>query len=689
MIAERCGALVIDLGADDDREEFGLCHAFQVHAKLGRDPSSAGLDHPEVGEIVDDTSDIGVEKHDFFSCGEFRVLGERHEGEWQSVSKFPTKHPFVPALRRSFGFARKISFLSFVWIARMSEMSMIVRVSLFLIMGVMSVVAEFVPPAVGPVPFRRDRLPLDIDTINGLAQQVALLASSAESSAAGRRSVAQMAALALALNPDCKEAHDLLDSMKGDSVPNATPPQRLKRMKNHAWQVMSWLSMPAAGDDGQALAACLGDVLVAADPRHPKAKSRKGLGETGAWKSWVADVAAFRTIRPEPEVMSDVPEKDPEPKVPEMKLTPKEFSLAAPLRVSGGTPELDSVMAFTKLDLSVSAPDGAGGFIHPNSASIPTAAIYKRLMAVMKERHPTLPENLKIHVAQAPSMSPKQGLALTAPLALLLDAAITGEKPTATALAVVGDGGKLELPPLFWQSIRAISADASGQRLIVPAKAEEFLKGLIIMGEAEFFLDNEIMFASTAQEMCDLAAGWPRAEIAAGYAKFEEIQTVGKTKTLGSFVAHPSTQQRLKDLLSAMPNHASARMLALQGSRSRPRFLERNILAREIRAALEPASYLALKIGPRELSPQRLEAAHESCREKLDVLVDFIGISDRDLHKDAQEVADSLRTLSRLYPEDTMEAYYLREKQISTVRSAREDYNQVLKDLEIAIGKDD
>ena len=64
-VAEAGGALVVDLGAGDDGIDVSFRHGAEVHAELGGEPGAAGLDHAEVGDVVDDTAAIGIEKHDF------------------------------------------------------------------------------------------------------------------------------------------------------------------------------------------------------------------------------------------------------------------------------------------------------------------------------------------------------------------------------------------------------------------------------------------------------------------------------------------------------------------------------------------------------------------------------------------------------------------------------------------------
>ena len=66
-VAEFGWAFVVDLGAGDDGENVGFGHRPEVHAHECGEAGAAGFDHPQVGDVVDDTAAVGVEKHDFFA----------------------------------------------------------------------------------------------------------------------------------------------------------------------------------------------------------------------------------------------------------------------------------------------------------------------------------------------------------------------------------------------------------------------------------------------------------------------------------------------------------------------------------------------------------------------------------------------------------------------------------------------
>ena len=548
--------------------------------------------------------------------------------------------------------------------------------------------ADFVAPAEGPVPFRRDKLPVDVDTIGALSRQVTVLTRARlPEDASGLRAAAQMTALALALDPANRQARDLIEEMKAGGRPVPADEKELQRSRSRAWQILAWLEMPEAGPHGQALAACLADVLVLADPDHPKAKAYREKGEQGAWKDWVAPESAFRKKEappePEPEPMEE--EEDAPPAV-----MLAESSTPAPLW-SVDVESKKAVLNLVPVAAKVSSGSESGkieirwGLEKPGAL----AAASRDVAAAIARRHDKLQGGLVASFTWKGAGSydaERNGTVLSGTAVILLDAAITGQTTSAVAFAVVGEEGKLELPPGFWSTLRHLSASAEGRRIILPAKAQELLPALLVLDDASFFMDNEVLLAGTADELCDLASATSKPLFAEALSAYDEIRKAGQGKALGPFLAHPSTQARLNKLAASMPQHASARLLAQQGSGSRPRFLQRAILAREIRNALQPILYLR-ESSTADLLTQRLDEIHEESRKKLDELFSVIEIRDRDLHKSAVAVADGVRTLARMLDkEDPDYPSELRLKQTAAHQAAWSEYLAVLRQLTEAAG---
>jgi hypothetical protein len=165
--------------------------------------------------------------------------------------------------------------------------------------GISAAAGHFEMPKEGPVAFRRDRLPIEVDLMTSLSSSlVSLSHAQRRENAADRRIVAQMLALALALNPVNSEARAALAAAANGAEGGRVAKRELERSRTEIWGVLKWLRSPEAGPDGQALAACLGDLISMADPSHPDAAKLLEEGEKGAWKSWIADLKAFDKAQP-------------------------------------------------------------------------------------------------------------------------------------------------------------------------------------------------------------------------------------------------------------------------------------------------------------------------------------------------------------------------------------------------------
>ncbi len=540
--------------------------------------------------------------------------------------------------------------------------------------------AAFAPPAEGPVPFRRDRLPLDVDTMMALSRQVTVLARTAADFPREPRTVAQMAALALALDPANREARGLIEAMQQGSLPEAAGREEVERARNRGWHLLSWLESPEAGPDGQALAACLGDILAAADPEHPRAKGR--TAEQGAWKGWIPEPEAYRP-KPEPPPEPE-PLTEPEVKGPVLAAATVTMPIwyrdkdegpvcrLLEVRMRARVEEENTALLRTTNTRLTLDWEQEGATVRTALADRlgPLPAGLRLMLIFPREHHYEASDNAAL---------------LTGMAAVLLDAAMSGKVPGAAVLAVVEADGSLSLPPRFWEALRGLSAQP-GMRLVVPAVAAEYLAGLLVLDDAAFFMKHEVLLAQNVEELCELAAGEPGETVAEGLAAFAEIRRAGEGRGLGSFVAHPSTQQRLGQVVSLLPAHASARLLALQGSGGRPRFLDRKILAREIRGALEPLAYLEGR-SVDQIDPLRLDKIHEFSRVLLDKMPGHIDTRDRDLHRQVVSAVDNLRTLSRAMRLNNPEKYMeIRARRTDTLKNAHQEYIRLMEELTAAAG---
>lgn len=573
----------------------------------------------------------------------------------------------------------------------------VMRWLLLVVTMVTSAFGVFVPPKEGQSPFRRDKLPVDVETMTGLSQQLATLAGQANGSEpADERTRAQLLALALALDPSNRRARDLIETLEADGAADPPDREKLKAALSRAWHLLGWLEQPEAGNDGRALADCMSDVLARVDARHPEARKRS-TSERGQWNGWVSDLSAFQPPEPEPVE----PEPEPEPAQPtDARLVMKEASVRVPLWVTKErkpAPELRIVPLEVTGWILEGDPEGEedGKFRNPKHLQISgpgkgksrdAPVVAKRLTAALEARHGSLPDHLVFRFSLPDELqfhSNNYGAA-TGAMLVAADALFSGSEYSGIVLAELRDEGAIGVPTGFWNTLR-ILADGEGGNLVMPLEAMDYLPSLLTLDKPEFFFNYEVLVSPDASALVDLAAKEPAERLVEGRAEFDEVRSARGTRSLGGFVGYDSTRQRLGKVVELVPEHASARMLALRGTSQWPRQLNRNVYAREVRSSLEPIQLVYQK--PWEgIRLDDFKQADQACRDSLRKLEKLHGSM-----QDREELHDTaMNTVKTIGPVETAmrridEEWEIRRAVLPTLES----YVQTMRVLTAAIGDDD
>lgn len=514
--------------------------------------------------------------------------------------------------------------------------------------------AQFVPPAEGPVPFRRDRLPLDVEAIAGLSQSVTRLAGALPGDTAeSRRAAAQALALALALDPSNSAARRELDRFQNEHRgPKAGV--RPGKTRLEIWEAVAWLQTPDAGADGRALASCLKDVMAVADPENPRSAAHRKDGEPGAWNGWVPALAAYRKPEPPPED----PEPDSEPAAPVARVPLAEAEVLTPIwrRIPGGegTPATWSIEPQPLHLKARPLADRKADFTLIIGANQPEGAapeIGKAVADLLRARHPSLPKGMRVQITSAPleqSIRAKKDYDVSAAALVLAEAALSGKAPAGTIAATVDSSGGLGIPPGFWEQLRSIAESPPG-RIVVPAAGTDSLRSFLVLEKPEFFMSHEVLIASNADQLITLSAAEPDPAVAAVLAKFHEVQSKLGSQDLRLYIGNRFVKQRLAEIVQEAPWHYSARMLLTQATGNRPVVLPRAVLAAELLRELRPMDEIArqeivlLNVG----FATRAGTVHGRCREGISGLERYVAREDRPLLDETDRVLAALRAVER------------------------------------------
>jgi len=547
---------------------------------------------------------------------------------------------------------------------------------------------QFVPPADGPVPFRRDRIPLNAETMDLLSKNLCALARQNKTmDAQGLRGAAQMLALALALNPENTNAHELVTKYKENRHTPAGNDEKNNNYQARIERLISWLETPQAGPDAQALAACLSDILLYTNSQSLAARNTV---ELGAWNGWIANVSAYR---PKANDNGIVKPKEPEPiaKQPENSgiLLEKATVLTTMWRSedNGGSRTYLSVLAPLQMTASKEAPSEDVAFSimisnHQDSESMDS--LEKMLETLLIKQHGSLPPVGQIKITSGlldQSLQLEKPQSISAAAAVLASSAITGQAPEAIIIGKIDANGAFTLPAQFWDRLQMLGK-GTGQRLVLPSDASPYLLSILAMEKPEFFFDYEVLLAADFKQLLELSSKSPGEPLATATAKFREIRERVGTKNVRDFIDISSVKQRLAAVNQDLPAHLSANMLLTQATGKRPTSVSRKVLASEIRRALEPMAWIKTSKHfvfdseddpppyPRELS--EVGETYEICRPLVDRLERYTSKENMDLLTEARELVIAIRTLNKAPRSRSSNSW----ESINIVRSAHYDVVQ-------------
>jgi hypothetical protein len=514
---------------------------------------------------------------------------------------------------------------------------------------------NFAPPAEGPVAFRRDRVPLDAEAMAGLSRQLATLAEGLDfETAANRRAAAQMLALSAALDPTNGKARELIALFQKNQRPPAADPGKVAKCREQIWQFLAWLETPESGSQGQALTACLTDVMLVSDPQHPQAEALRAAGERGAWHGWVPELAAFKAT-----VAAVSPE--PQEKVAAVKpgILLTQARVSTPLWKNIGKDESAKwVLSPAPLQMSAEMSQPGEGEPGPFSMTIGSAdgdhrlsSLSVPLLRVLQKQHGSLPAGGRVTINSDDlqmSLLSNKNQTISAAAAVLASSAISGRECAGTIIGMIDDHGIFKLPTGFWDQLKSLGP-GSGGRLVLPNAAAAYLPSMLAFEKPGFFLEYEVLLAANFQELLDLTEKTPNKNLAKASAQFREIREKAGSQTIVHYLSNSFVRRRLAEITQNAACHYSAKMLALQGAGNRPAFISRAVLASELRRAIEPIdSLIKQDFYSLELSQlKQLGATQEPCRNELNRLFRYVEIRDRELLDRVQDIVAAIRVVER------------------------------------------
>lgn len=517
----------------------------------------------------------------------------------------------------------------------------------------------FVPPDESFPLIDRGQLPMEVRVIEKLAQDYALLADHGAMGNAGKlRLRAQLIALSQRLSPRLDLVREIrLGLIAGDYQGVSTQEER-NDAKKRIFRVGEWLLKEPKNSEAYLLGQLTLDVLVQVEPNHPLLAQRDISGLKKRWLGVIAPLEEFEAVTtklPEPR-----PEVTPEiiPKVlEESPLLLTELTAKTPmiLQRKEGTRSLGLVPLELKLEYK-KGKESALQF-KPKFQGKTEPPILAKLSAYFTAQGNPLPSGLEMELTTGINpYSARNEANLLAPLAMMLDSALSGNKLRAKSIlfAKLNPDGTLTRPAQSWELLKALqnSPPPPGTRLLVPPSLAEELAGLLVIRAPEILFQYEVIACRTLKEASAyyLVAHQPPNSLVKASKIFKEItdKVPSRNTEIPAFLVFESVKKRLAAAAQTDARHLSASTLLLQASARRPNEYTRRIFAMEFRDVLKALEKTPAYSGNTS-GIETLKAYHQARRKEWRAFADsrLIRRGEDDLLTEGQRVIDGLSPIVR------------------------------------------
>lgn len=522
-----------------------------------------------------------------------------------------------------------------------------------------SVSAEpgFIPADESYPLLRRDLVPLDVDSIQELASQLAILADGpAPAEAEKLRDKAKALTLSQRLAPAGPRARAVTKALS--SLESRPEPSReeLESARKTALQAAQWLIDLPAETEGHRLGQLLLDVLAPILPGNPLIQRRDEKGEAARWRGVLANVSDFdgkpKIIPTRPD-MTD-PTGAPTPPVIAQNYQAMALLTSVPMLCKDipQTSPIEPALIKTSLVITERKGKNPGVLKFQPKPDFELEPLHLALRNFFETAGRPLPEfyNLSINTDSRRYLaSNRENIA--APIAMMLDGALTGRplRRNTYLFARLAADGTLNRPYMAWELLLHLAQTnvPRDTRLIVGAGLEEELQALLVIQKAGFFVDFEVIAAPTFEAARELfyEDGKPAEAVATAIAGYQEVREKAiLANSLGTFLGLTAVESRLVKARDASPLHLSANMLATQAVR-RPAYLTEFMLAQELDRRLQPLA--AFRYDENKTTSREFKDLYKTTREAIQPLDKLAENKEKLLLKEALDLTQELNRIAR------------------------------------------
>jgi hypothetical protein len=490
---------------------------------------------------------------------------------------------------------------------------------------------KFVPANDSQPLIRRDLLPLDVDAIRELADHLTVLADGPmPKSASLVRHRAQTITLSQRLSPAQPRSRAIIAALTSGNDRPKPAEKEVKTAKRDVLAAASWLAKLPADSEGHRLGQLLLDILQPIAGTDSVLQLRNTKEAPQRWEGVIAKVTAFelrkQAIIPEEPVVPDTP-------TPEgAKYAVTALLTEVPMMAQGLEKGEQAKPGLVKTSLVITSgtvAEGAdvvtGALRFQPDPGFPVAPLHRALFAFFKSTGQPLPQGFNLNVnTDRRRYLPENQENIAAPLAMMLDAALTGRtlRRNTFFFARLRPDGTLQKPAEAWQLLIDLETlrMPARSRIIVGQGMLEEMTALLVMEKVAFFNKYEVIEAPTFEAARALfyEDGKPSPDLAAAIVGYQEVrEKANLANNLNTFLSLSTVESRLVKARDLSPQHLSARLMATQAIR-RPAYFSRFMFAQELDRRLEEISRFQYEI---DKTPDRaIKDAYKRTRETIDPL---------------------------------------------------------------------
>jgi hypothetical protein len=533
--------------------------------------------------------------------------------------------------------------------------------------------AVYVPPQEDGLILRRDLVLLDEGSMRGLASDLAELAAgiAAEPTPQSLRAASQMVALGSFLDSGHKQIKALNSELSEKRTPKASDDTALARAKRRVQDIVTWLETEQAGPGGKAFAAYLKDPLAVANDPDAVAKD----DSLARWKGIVAPPQAFEdpkqaTAAP-PDLASPTTDDSPKPPVPgqqhpgaaELKL--ETVAVHAPfLAWDSENGRFAAVVANVKATVKHNPEAQGFNFRFPTDGLSDYTSLLRAMrrgpqkplaIGAVAAIHGKLPEPVQaqLSVGDHQKYVDDNIEILHGAAAVLMEASLSGIEPRkdVTIIGYPDENGKWRSPRRMWERLKTYEeVSEDGGILVVPTDSVPVLEAFLVFEKPEFFMKRQVILAGSFAEVIEIVQssgddGW-LAQASENFSQIQKANTAG-TSGLGIYLANRHVRDRLQELRTQAPRHASAALLLVQGSGLRPFKVSRKVAAEELRARMAPVTYASGYNSSEFPDQEALQSMLDRARPALEEFLPKISSDERPLYEEAAAILTSVKALIR------------------------------------------